>query len=535
MQMKKNTKSPKAKSVGGFGLTDLLVIIIFLFIAAVSINLFRMDLLRTINLRNVEPVGTVVVRRNVVQRRLADRVLWDRLASESPVYLGDLIRVAELSSAILHIDGSSISLNENTLIRLTRAPDGETLQIMMSEGSLSLATTRNSGRLSLDVNGMQVQLTANPPPGDSAAEESEAEWVPAVIDVTSTEEGITLQVNEGTALFFEEGRTYEVAAGNRLVLDTAGFVYEEEAPPLPYVPVTRIIPEVRLQSPADGSVFRFSDAPQVMPQAVRFQWGEVSDAYSYVLEVCNTPYFTTPQITRESRVTFFAQPWFEDENLKTGKWYWRVMPVFPSVYTVNTSFSQVSSFHVEQPAAAPVTETLTFSQWLAEEVTTVGITSVEITPAGIYSDVIYPEPIVEIVPPPAPVRPTALQPLPAPGNLQPARGHRITMNELQTRRNLNFSWQQVSGANAYIITFYHQTETGRQQVFQTQPISRASYLLEDLRFLDSGTFFWRVEAVTIRADGTIDRRGDFAESSFVMDIVLPGAVQIEGTRELDEN
>jgi hypothetical protein len=208
------------------------------------------------------------------------------------------------------------------------------------------------------------------------------------------------------------------------------------------------------------------------------------------------------------------------------------MPVFPSVYTVNTSFSQVSSFHVEQPAAAPVIETLTFSQWLVEEITSVNITPVETTP-----NVIEPEPVVEIVhlvrpvteiiPPPTPL-------LPTPVNLQPARGHRITMADLQTRRNLSFYWQQVPGAHAYILTIYRQAEGARTEIHRSQPQTRTNYLLENLRVLDRGTFFWRVEAVTLRADGTIDRRGNLAESSFVMDIVLPGAVQVEGASVLYE-
>jgi hypothetical protein len=118
--------------------------------------------------------------------------------------------------------------------------------------------------------------------------------------------------------------------------------------------------------------------------------------------------------------------------------------------------------------------------------------------------------------------------LPAPRNLQPARGHRFTMSDLQARRNLGFSWQAVGGANAYILTIYQQTTGGRRQLFRTQPLSRTNYLHEDLRILDQGTFIWQVEAVNRRQDGTIDQRGNIAESTFIMDIVLPGAIQIEG-------
>ena len=92
--------------------------------AAVSINLFRNDLFQTINsYDDKKPVGTLYIRDNNVQRRMGDRVLWGRLVKESPIYLDDLIRVAELSAATLDIDGNYINLNENTLIRVQRDSD----------------------------------------------------------------------------------------------------------------------------------------------------------------------------------------------------------------------------------------------------------------------------------------------------------------------------------------------------------------------------------------------------------------------------
>jgi hypothetical protein len=133
------------------------------------------------------------------------------------------------------------------------------------------------------------------------------------------------------------------------------------------------------------------------------------------------------------------------------------------------------------------------------------------------------------------MQPVATQPmLPAAQNLQPTNGHRFVMSDLQTRRNISFSWQAVRGANAYILTIYHQTDTGRRQVFRTHPLTRPNYVLENLRFLDRGTFFWQIEAVTRGQGGVIERHGNIAENSFIMDIILPGAVQIEGTGIIDD-
>jgi hypothetical protein len=125
--------------------------------------------------------------------------------------------------------------------------------------------------------------------------------------------------------------------------------------------------------------------------------------------------------------------------------------------------------------------------------------------------------------------------LPAPRNLQPTRGHRFSMHDLQLSRSLNFSWQAVQGANAYVFTIYQQANDGRRQVYRSQTLVRTSYVLEDLRFLDRGTFSWQVEAVNRRANGMIDQRGNTAESNFYMDFLLPGSVQIEGTSVLEGN
>jgi len=631
--------SAVTEKAGGFRFSDFFIIVFFLFIAFVSVNLFRLDLTRTINLKNVKPVGAVIIRQNIVQRRLADRVLWDRLANESPVYMGDLIRVADLSSAILQIEDSSVDLSENTLIRITRAADGKSLQIEMSEGNLSLTTAPDSGRISLDINGLKVQTISG-----------------TVLNVKSEENNIRLQVNEGAAQFIEDGSEREINAGSLVAFEAqpaAAALNAGEAPPVNAFVVTRnaraaavinpvpnarfinnrntftvnfmwnknnfndgetlrleiasdkdfsrivsvrenldrqaeinvdngfwywrlshdnkVLDEgrfsvtssagARLVSPAVSSIFRYEEELPV----INYNWDEVEEASSYLLEISDTPDFVNPKIRRPSLVTFYA-----DSSLGEGTWYWRVMPVFPSVYTGNTSFSQTANFRVERhiPRVVSTNEAekanqLSLSEWLALE-----------APVGPAVLIPEPETLLKDAAPaevqaaqaaaqretqaaaartttaaqrtssqqtqtqtqtrttaqtPAPEPEVTL--LPAAVNLQPARGHRFTMNDLQTQRRLNFSWQEVRGANAYIVTFFQQTETGRRQIYRTQPLMGTSYALENLRILDRGTFFWQVEAVHRRADGAIDLQGITAESSFVMDIILPGTIQDTGVIE----
>ena len=506
MLTKRNTKSalmdkPKLQA-GGLKAADFIVTIIFLAIAAFAVYLFRQDLMRTIDMRDTEPIGHIVIRRNTVQRRLADRVLWDRLAMDSPVYPGDLIRVAELSSATLYAEGSSIDINENTLIRITKAADGESLQIILSEGTLSLVTTEDSARITLDINGRQVQTVSA-----------------TVINVTSARDGMAVQIREGTAQFIDEGHAREIQVGGLIALDASGIELAQRA-----AVVTRPVSNARyinsnrapfpvsfswnrinleaneqltleiasdrnfnntayinenldrqaeasleigqwywrlsyenktleegrftiadgsgpaLQSPAENSVIRHSGGLPVL----NFQWAAVSQAVSYVLEVSAAPDFLNPQIRRQSQITAFT-----DSSLGEGTWYWSVMPVFPAVFTGSPSFSRTSNFSIERTIIETQTEQPSLTEWFTAKAVEV---RPELTPAVLPEPEIKPEPEVLL---PAPVVQRAAAPiplLPAPRNLQPPNRRRFTMSDLQTQRTMSFNWQAVQGANAYIFT-----------------------------------------------------------------------------------
>jgi hypothetical protein len=117
--------------------------------------------------------------------------------------------------------------------------------------------------------------------------------------------------------------------------------------------------------------------------------------------------------------------------------------------------------------------------------------------------------------------------LPSPENIRPAAGKRYGLEELKSLRNIVFEWKTARGASAYIFTLYQQTENGRRQITGTNPVARTSYILDDLKVLDNGTFIWQVEAVNIGRNGTIEQRGRVVEYSFVMDFPHPEPVQIE--------
>ena len=571
------------KERGYFGLTDLFIVIIFLFIAAFNVEMFRRDLMQTFKLKNVEPAGTVVIKKNTVQRRISDRVLWDRLANRSPVYIGDLIRVAEVSAATLYIDDNNIDLDENTLIRIIRAEDGESLRIVLSEGSLSLAAGTVGGNVGFDQKGMQVRAE----PG-------------TVISADAGKGGISVQVNEGNARIVESGRTARaISSGSAVAVNAEGIeqparavVVTQPVPNARYVKTTKeplavnfswnginLSPSERprleissdrnftrisgvvenigtqaqaridsgswywrllfddtalatgrltvadgsgpeLQSPAFNSLFNYSGEPSPL----NFQWARVPEAVSYIVEVSNTVDFSNPKIRGQSSAASM-----KISTLGEGMWFWRVMPVFPSVFSGNAVFSTPSFFRIERIPVETAEET-SVAQWLAAEAPS-GVLLPELPPEIIPPRFLKPpEPPPEPPPPPEPE-----PPLPAPRGLQPARETVFGLHDFRAQRTIAFSWSAVRGANAYIFTLYQMASTGRRQIVRETINRGTGYTLTDLRLLDRGDFVWQVEAVNIGRANTVERRGAVGESMFIIDFPYSAPLQVEGTGSLYGN
>jgi len=536
-RMRKNTRLAKAdekmnnkpRDSACFRPLDVIIIVVFLLIAVFGINMFWYDFMRTLNLQNVEPVGTVVIKKNTVQRRIADRVLWDRLAKESPVYIGDIIRVADVSAATLYIDDNGIDLDENTLIRITRAADGKTLQIVLGEGNLSIATRseNGNGNVSLEFNGIQVHAEPN-----------------TVLNASLSKAGdVVIQVSEGNARLIEvDGTAREILSGTVVDVGADGTEKQRRT-----ADVTQPVPSARygrltiadgsvpsLKSPAFNSLFRYHDQPPVL----NFQWDEVQEADSYIVEISNTADFSAPRIRSQGSAVSITVPVPEE-----GSWYWRVMPVFPRGFSGSASFSAASFFRVEQiPAAvagtaanagnAVAAEDMSLSQWLAVQAPSnelpQGFPPNTIPPHLLKTPEPFPTSLATPSPPPTPPPPQPVSRLPAPQNLNPARGTIFGLADFRSQRSIVFNWSAVREANAYIFTLYQQTGAGRRQIVRQTINSGTSYTLTNLRLLDRGDFIWQVEAVgTGRANAT--ERGTTGESTFIIDFPSSAPLRIEHT------
>jgi len=376
----------KKKSNGKFRLADFFVILFCLSGAACSVNLFWNDLFQTLNGQNKTPIGTVYVKKNIVQRRMSDRVVWDRLIREAPVYSNDLIRVGDNSEIDLHVVGNGVTINENTLVRLSQDKDTGEFQIDLSSGSIGLVTDPKGGSVVLNIMGKQMK--ANPGTALNAA---------------ATDKGAALQVSKGSAFIAEGGRNREIEAGTAVAMDSEGSLRSEPAvfvvQPRPNALYRKSADEplnvvfswnrinlqpdetLRLEIAEDQNFIRSvrtlnglndsarADLPagrwnwrltyngaaqralfasgrftvteaemlellsparnrqfvyETEPPTVYFQWSQKEDVSYYIAEVDVTPEFRNPIIKRQ-----MAAASFSDSSLGEGIWYWRVTPVFP--------------------------------------------------------------------------------------------------------------------------------------------------------------------------------------------------------------
>ena len=191
-----------------FRVIDIFVLVFFLCTAAWGIYLFREDLMRTLEMRDVEPAGYIQIRDNIVQRRHEDRVLWDRLYTNSKVYSGDLIRAADLSSALIFLSDTEIFLSQNTLIRIQHDAGGKgSLRIELREGRVGITGSKeeDAGEVFLEIMGQTVQAGQG-----------------AVLDAEIANEGVAVQVSEGTALFVKDQEIRTLLQGETIVVDNSG-------------------------------------------------------------------------------------------------------------------------------------------------------------------------------------------------------------------------------------------------------------------------------------------------------------------------
>ncbi|MDR0655128.1 MAG: FecR family protein [Treponema sp.] len=567
------SRSTKSRRISA---ADAAVICASLLGTAAFLGLFQNDLNRSLRLIDQEPVGIVASRFRAALRRFQDRIIWDRLQKDSPVYNGDFIRTAEGSEAAVSFPGGAMAaIAENSLIRIFMEAEG--LRIDYSGGNISVYAGE-TGSLTVSAGGNRVRAAAG-----------------AALSLDAGEDGaVSLQVLEGSVALGGPGGEREAPAGTALSIggDSENGTFEELPAALGPPPAARFLSiadspaqvEFTLPGSGEGRIeiagdrdftrplrvwegelpesggrasvsaeippgrwwwrvspaaagtgetavsgpFTVVSVPEPRPVSpaedavyyyrsdppeLRFQWEASAEVLYYILEAADNPGMDNPALKTEVRYDSLLY-----SGLAEGRWYWRVSPVFSALYRGSAPASPLVSFTVVRGDPPPPA--------VAEEApveTAPPETAVEEPPPAV--PVEAPRPAISVPPSPPPPpppaalpQPAAIPPLPAPSGRRPETGYVLDLVALSESRTLVFSWNPVDGADAYAFTLFRETGPGRREPVVNSEGPQTSYTLEDLSLLDTGRFVWQVEALN-RETG--ERRGRPGENVFTVDIPQP--------------
>jgi hypothetical protein len=359
MPKNKNTNSADQKIPGENRAIDTLVVLFCLVGMSVCLWFFRQDLYQTLSRLSVKPVGTVILKRRIAQRRSENRVLWDNLQKTAPVYAGDFIRTAERSGAVITLidDDTVTTLEENTIIQIGVVSKTGESRINLFDGSASVST--GSGGTVFTSGNDTLVLAA----GSTAV-------------AAAGNGGFAFRVDEGSAIFIgPEGTAETFRAGEGsvpagfsglVISDPAREVLQEnagsptsdrpaavetaDATPAPAGP--------RLIVPTDGEVFPGNNGRGEM----NFRWvaGDDDQTALYIFELADNPAMENAIVTMRVSGKRIALP-----EPGKGRWYWRVTPVYYAKNSTATppavaAFSigeTVPTVHSDVPTTVPVAET----------------------------------------------------------------------------------------------------------------------------------------------------------------------------------
>ncbi|MDR0878529.1 MAG: LysM peptidoglycan-binding domain-containing protein [Treponema sp.] len=264
---------------------------------------FVADLNKTLSRINETPVGTITFKYKAAQRRFVDRVLWDRLKRESPVYNGDFIRTADLSEATITFNANSgaVELLENSLIQVYA--DDAMPRISVTEGGVNV--NAEESEIVLYSGGTTVTVGAG-----------------AVVSAAATDDGgFNLQVSEGKVILQNAKQTVTAGAGQ-----VFAFLADGSVDPGPQVVMISPRPNAKIVMAASSV-----DDSQSMP--LDFSWdmvnytGNAASRLEVAIDRNFTQIITTVE-TFENHAAVFMRP---------GIYWWRVFSVPDTIPAIKKS------------------------------------------------------------------------------------------------------------------------------------------------------------------------------------------------------
>ena len=276
-----------------FKASDFCILILCLAVAGISLSLFWNDLNQIQTRLNEKPIASITFKKKTAQRKLSDRVIWDRLRQNSPLYNGDMLRTAPQAQAVVTFsDGNTLDISENTMLQVFYTDTGAAVTINGNTGGITADTSSGKNGMSLtSSDGSRIDLATGTAVSASAA---------------GTGGTLSVQVDSGSAVITaKNGKTVKADAGEALSIAQDG---------------TATQTSLAVTSPRQDAKFLNYTPDKKM--TIPFIWKTEKGGYSSVhIETASDKEFrhSTGSWTRENIG-------HADIQLPSGTVYWRLIP-----------------------------------------------------------------------------------------------------------------------------------------------------------------------------------------------------------------
>lgn len=194
--------------------SDVIVFLLCISVCLCSLYFFWKDLNHTTKLNDREEIAHITFKYNISQRKFSDRVVWERLQQNSPLYNEDTVRTSNQALATIHFNnGTQIEVYENTMLQLFSTKEGVKLTVGGGAIDVDTSTTAENENVTLELSdGTQAVM-------------QQGTKLTAKNDET---EGIKLQTNEGSVnITTQSGQQELLNAGEAANLNSAGQIKKE--------------------------------------------------------------------------------------------------------------------------------------------------------------------------------------------------------------------------------------------------------------------------------------------------------------------
>ena len=266
--------------------------------AGINSHLFYRSFFRALEKFNEEPIAKITFKYKTAQRKFLDRVIWDRLQQNSPVYNGDTIHTAELSEATIWFDdGTILDLAENTMAQVFKHNDG-TLGTDLASGNATVDSSAEGAGLTLTTASVNVEVKAGTILSAAKTAESQSVNLSVQKGQAQLEDGTEITTDKALVLATNEDGTLVTGEDGNAIAVRSGFIVKEPQANQKYLYYT-------------------ADA-----KAVDFAWdsfGDENKTQNIKLTVANDRNFTrgVKEVTAQG-LNHLSM------NLEKGTYYWRL-------------------------------------------------------------------------------------------------------------------------------------------------------------------------------------------------------------------